>query len=216
MPISDPQQILAMLNWRCATNKFDPTRAIAPAAWGALEQALVLAPSSFGLQPWKFLVVTTPELRRQLRQASYGQAQVTDASHYVVFTGLRTTTADDVDRYLSARCQAHGRTPESFAGYRKVMVDFLAKSWAAPDLGGWNARQVYLALGQFMTAAAMMGIDTCPMEGIDRPTYDRLLGLDASRYTTLCGCAAGFRASDDKYAAAKKVRFPAAEVLEHR
>lgn len=216
MPISDPAHVLALLNWRCATNKFDPTRTIEPAAWAALEQALVLAPSSFGLQPWKFLVVDTPDLRRQLRKASYGQAQVTDASHYVVFTGLRTTTAGDVDRYLSARSQAHGRALESFAGYRKVMVDFLANSWAAPDLGGWNARQVYLALGQFMTAAAMMGIDTCPMEGIDRATYDRLLGLDESRYTTLCGCAAGFRASDDKYAMAKKVRFPAAEVLEHR
>jgi len=215
MPTS-PTELLTQLRWRYATKRFDATKAIPADTWSALEQALLLAPSSFGLQPWKFVVVTTPALKQQLRAASWGQAQVTDASHYVVFAGLRTTTVEDVDRFLQCQSQVRGTPLESMAGYRKVLVDFLAKGWASKDLAAWNARQGYIALGQFMAAAAMIGVDTCPMEGIDMTAYDRILGLDGSRYTTLCGCAAGYRASDDKYATAPKVRFPLGEVIERR
>lgn len=215
MPTS-PNELLTQLRWRYATKRFDATRTIPADTWSALEQALLLAPSSFGLQPWKFVVVTTPALRQQLRAASWGQAQVTDASHYVVFAGLRTTTEADVDRFLQCQSQVRGTPLDSMAGYRKVLVDFLAKGWASKDLAAWNARQGYIALGQLMTAAAMLGVDTCPMEGIDMAAYDRILGLDGSRYTTLCGCAAGYRASDDKYATAAKVRFPLDEVIERR
>ncbi|MFN7589010.1 MAG: NAD(P)H-dependent oxidoreductase [Planctomycetota bacterium] len=215
MPTS-PNELLTQLRWRYATKRFDATKAIPTDTWSALEQALLLAPSSFGLQPWKFVVVTTPALKQQLRAASWGQAQVTDASHYVVFAGLRTTTVEDVDRFLQCQSQVRGTPLESTAGYRKVLVDFLAKGWASKDLAAWNARQGYIALGQFMAAAAMIGVDTCPMEGIDMAAYDRILGLDGSRYTTLCGCAAGYRASDDKYATAPKVRFPLGEVIERR
>ena len=215
MPTS-PNELLTQLRWRYATKRFDATKAIPADTWSALEQALLLAPSSFGLQPWKFVVVTTPAVKQQLRAASWGQAQVTDASHYVVFAGLRTTTEADVDRFLQCQSQVRGTPLESMAGYRKVLVDFLAKGWASKDLAAWNARQGYIALGQFMAAAAMIGVDTCPMEGIDMAAYDRILGLDGSRYTTLCGCAAGYRAADDKYATAAKVRFPLGEVIEHR
>ena len=213
MPTS-PNELLTQLRWRYATKRFDATKTIPADTWSALEQALLLAPSSFGLQPWKFVVVTTPAVKQQLRAASWGQAQVTDASHYVVFAGLRTTTVEDVDRFLQCQSQVRGTPLESTAGYRKVLVDFLAKGWASKDLAAWNARQGYIALGQFMAAAAMIGVDTCPMEGIDMAAYDRILGLDGSRYTTLCGCAAGYRASDDKYATAPKVRFPLGEVIE--
>lgn len=216
MPTTTPDDLLQQLNWRYATKRFDPNRKLAPEVWSALEQALVLAPSSFGLQPWKFLVVETPALRAQLRAASWGQSQVTDASHYVVVTGLRTTTVEDVDRYLHHQAQVRQQPLEVLAGYRQVIVDFLAKGWASADLGAWNARQSYIALGQLMTAAAMLGVDTCPMEGIDMAAYDRLLGLGGSRHQTLCGCAVGYRAADDKYAAATKVRFPLDQVVERR
>lgn len=215
MPTTN-QELLTQLRWRYATKRFDATKTIPADTWTALEQALLLAPSSFGLQPWKFVVAATPAVRQQLRAASWGQAQVTDASHYVVFAGLRTTTVEDVDRFLQCQSQARGTPLESMAGYRKVLVDFLAKGWASKDLAAWNARQGYIALGQFMTAAAMLGVDTCPMEGLDMAAYDRILGLDGTRYTTLCGCAAGYRAADDKYAIAAKVRFPLGEVIEHR
>lgn len=215
-PTNTPEQLLQCLRWRYATKRFDPSRKISDASWQALEQALVLAPSSFGLQPWKFIVVDDPALRADLRTQSWNQSQVTDAHRYVVVTALRTTTADDVDRYLQRTSDVLGRPVESMAGYGKVINDFLVKSWAAKDLFGWNARQAYIALGQFMTSAALLGIDTCPMEGIDANGYDRVLGLHGSRYATLCACAAGYRAADDKYAAAPKVRYPLDEVIERR
>jgi nitroreductase len=211
-----PAELLKQLNWRYATKRFDPAHKVPADVFAALEQALVLAPSSFGLQPWKFFVVETPALRQQLKAASWGQSQVTDASHYVVVAGLRTMTVADVDRYMARQIEVRGGSKESVAGYRDVIVGFVQKAGSAQVLGNWNARQAYIALGQLMTAAAVLGVDTCPMEGIDPAGYDKILGLDGSPYTSLCGCAVGYRAADDKYAGAPKVRFKTNEVIERR
>jgi nitroreductase len=211
-----PQQALAQLQWRYAVKSFDSDKKIPADAWETLEQSLVLAPSSFGLQPWKFLVVDNKELREQLRSASWNQGQVVDADRYVVFAALRTTTDEDVDRFMARTSEVRGTPVESLAGYRNVIADFLLKGWAAKDLFGWNARQAYIALGQFMTTASAMGIDTCPMEGIDMNGYDELLGLKETRYATLCACAVGYRSADDKYAAAPKVRYAHDEIIEYR
>ena len=211
-----PAQVVERLEWRYATKSFDPTKQIPADAWHALEQSLVLAPSSFGLQPWKFLVVEDKNLREQLRAASWNQSQVVDADRFVVFTALRTTTAEDVDRFMQRTSELRGTPVESMQGYRNVIANFLVKGWAAKDLFAWNARQTYLALGQFMTAAALMGIDTCPMEGIDLHGYDELLGLKGSRYATLCACAVGYRAAHDKYGEAVKVRYAHDDIVERR
>lgn len=218
-PMSQPisaADLRERLQWRYATKQFDPNRSIEPEVWQALEDALVLSPSSFGLQPWKFLVVEDPVVRQQLRAASWGQSQITDSSKLVVFLGLRTVTIADIDRYLARTGEVRGLPVATFDGYRKVLVNFIEKGWAAKDLAGWNARQVYIALGQFMTAAAMLGVDTCPMEGIDMGAYDRVLGLADSPFTTLCSCTAGHRAATDKYAAVPKVRYPQEQVIERR
>jgi nitroreductase len=211
-----PAEVLQQLQWRYAVKSFDSSKKIPADAWQVLEQSLVLAPSSFGLQPWKFITVTDNNLREQLRAASWNQSQVVEADRYVVFAALRTTTEDDVDRFMQRTSEVRGMSVESMAGYRNVIADFLVSGWAAKDLFGWNARQTYIALGQFMTAAAAMGIDTCPMEGIDMFGYDELLNLKDTRYATLCACAVGYRAADDKYGAAPKVRYPLDEVIERR
>jgi nitroreductase len=211
-----PAEVLQQLQWRYAVKSFDSSKKIPADAWQVLEQSLVLAPSSFGLQPWKFITVADNNLREQLRAASWNQSQVVEADRYVVFAALRTTTEDDVDRFMQRTSEVRGMSVESMAGYRNVIADFLVSGWAAKDLFGWNARQTYIALGQFMTAAAAMGIDTCPMEGIDMFGYDELLNLKDTRYATLCACAVGYRAADDKYGAAPKVRYPLDEVIERR
>ena len=95
----------AHLNWRYATKQFDPAKTIAPELWTALEVALVLTPSSYGLQPWKFLIVTSPELKAQLQPFSWNQSQVTDCSHYVVFAIKKNLTAEDVDRFIARIAQ---------------------------------------------------------------------------------------------------------------
>ena len=216
--MSDPvpvrvEDVVAGLRWRYAVKKFDATRKIPAATWQALEDALVLSPSSFGLQPWGFFVVENADLRRQLVAASWNQHQVVDASHLVVFAVKKGLGPADVERYIARTVEVRGLPASTFAGYQKAILGFLATPGF--DVDAWSAKQLYLALGQFMTSAALLGIDTCPMEGLDPAAYDRILGLPARGYATFCACPAGYRSPDDRYALAPKVRFAASEVI-HR
>src|SRR5262249_47038792 len=124
----------------------------------------------------------------------------------------KVLTTEDVDRWMARIVEVRGVAPETLAGYRKGILAYLGKS-PTEKIADWSARQLYLALGQFMTSAAVMGIDTCPMEGIEPAKYDEILGLPSRGLATVVACAAGYRAPDDKYAGAKKVRFPASSVL---
>ncbi len=210
-----PSDLLAALNWRYATKKFDPSRTIPAEIWSALEQSLVLTPSSFGIQPWKFLVVTDPAVRDRLVPVSWGQTQPKDASHLVVFAVRRDLPESHIDRYLARTAELRGTTVEALAPFRKMMVGSLDGARAKGHLDTWQTHQIYIALGQFMAAAAVLGVDTCPMEGIEPAKYDEVLGLGGSGFDTVVACAAGFRAADDKYATLAKVRFPASEVVQH-
>jgi len=203
------------LEWRYATKKFDATKKIPKETWNALERSLVLAPSSYGLQPWKFIVVGNPELREKLSAASWGQRQPVDCSHFVVFAGRKNLDAKDLERYISRSAEVRRVTPESLKGYASVISGSLDRARAGGFLDSWMARQVYIALGEFMTAAALLQVDTCPMEGLEPAKYDEILGLSGLGYGTLCACAAGYRAKDDKYATEPKVRFKESEVLLH-
>jgi len=209
------KELLDALSGRYATKKFDPLRAIPDDAWAALERALVLAPSSFGLQPWRFVVVNDKSTREALLPHSWNQRQVVDASRLVVFAARTTVNADDVNRHLDRVAEVRGVPRASLDAYGSMMLGFVEKPAPGFDLGAWAARQVYIALGQFMASAALLGVDTCPMEGIDAAAYDRVLGLTAQGYRTWCVCPAGYRASDDHYAAQPKVRYPHEMVLRH-
>jgi nitroreductase len=211
-PIAD-SQLLTALNWRYATKKFDPAKKIPAASWAALEQALVLAPSSFGLQPWQFVVVSDPAVRQKLVAVSWGQTQVADASHLVVFAFKKDLGAADVEKLIAHTVATRGGSPAALDGYKGMMLQSLAGAKAAGTLDAWQSRQVYIALGQFMAAAAVLGDDTCPLEGISPDKYDEILGLRGTGFETVVACVAGHRAADDAYAGAAKVRFPADELV---
>ncbi len=211
MPSLTPTDAVAALQWRYATKKFDPTQTIAPETWGALEQSLILSPSSFGLQPWRFLVVTDVTLREKLLPASWNQKQVTDASHLVVFARKHGLTEADVDAYLESVVAIRRVQPDSLAGMRKMIVGFLGQPNF--DAAAWANNQVYLALGVFLTTAAMLGIDACPIEGFLPAKYDEILPLKQDGYASVVVAAAGYRAADDKYATLPKVRYSANEMV---
>lgn len=215
-PIADQETILSRLTWRYAVKKFDPARKIAPEMWSALERALVLSPSSFGLQPWHFVVITDPSLRTTLRTSSWNQSQITDASHLVVFSRRTEMTPADIERHVARTAQVRGVDPASLSGFRASMMGWLEKPAPGFDVGAWASRQTYIALGFFLSTAAMLGVDACPMEGIDAAAYDRTLGLREKGYATVCVATAGYRAADDPYAAQPKVRFPLEEVISRR
>lgn len=207
--------VLQQLKWRYATKKFDTSKKISESTWHVLEQSLVLAPSSFGLQPWKFFVVTGPELRQELVNHSWGQKQVVDASHLVVLAIKKGINTEDVDRYLARQAEVHQVPIENLQKYGDVVKGFLEKPPYPLDMDAWSTRQVYLALGQLMTAAAMLGIDTCPMEGFNPAKYDELLGLTAQGYASVVVCTLGYRAEDDKYASLPKVRYETEDVVSY-
>jgi len=205
--------LLNQLQWRYATKGFDSTRQIPEGTWQTLERVLVLTPSSFGLQPWKFFVVSNKKLREQLLSASWGQRQVVDASCLVVFAIKNNLTPRDVDRYVARITEVRHLKAESLNDFRGMMMGFVSQAKDGFDINGWSARQAYIALGNFMTAAALLGVDTCPMEGFEPAKYDDILGLKKLGYSAVVLCAAGFRAADDQSASFPKVRFEKNEVV---
>ena len=207
--------LLNQLRWRYATKQFDPTRKISAEDWRTLEESLVLTPSSFGLQPWRFIVVTDQAMKEKLVPVSWGQRQLADASHIVVFAIKKDLGANEVDRYLGRIAQVRGVSVESLNGFRDVLVGFLAQPTDQFNSATWAAKQAYIALGNFLTSAALLGVDTCPLEGIEPPRYDEILGLAEQGYQTVVVAAAGYRATGDKYATLPKVRFAPEEVITH-
>ena len=207
-----PAQFLASLEWRYATKAFD-TRKLPEATWAALEESLRLTPSSYGLQPWKFIVVNDPALRAKLRPVSWNQSQVTDASHLVVFARRTEVTETDVNEFFNQMVSERQADATKLEPYRQMMLGGVVKGKDAAAQKDWAARQLYIALGQLMGAAAAMAIDTCPLEGIDPDAYTEILGLKGTGYEVVVACAVGYRSSEDKYAGMKKIRFPAARVI---
>ncbi len=208
------QEIENALKWRYATKKFDSSKKISAQNWKILEQALILSPSSYGLQPWKFIVVESPEVRKQLTAVSWGQTQVEDCSHYVVMAAKTSMDENYIQKFISHAAKVRGVGEQSMDAYKGMMVGDLVKGPRNTVIAEWAARQAYIALGTLMMVAAMQGVDSCPMEGIDPGKYDEILKVKGTGYRVLCACALGYRSPEDKYALAAKVRFDSAEVIQ--
>lgn len=207
--------LLDSLNWRYATKAFDPARKISPADWSTLEQALVLTPSSFGLQPWKFVVITDQTVKDSLVPVSWGQRQVADASHIVVMAVKTEIGEADVTAYMENTAKTRGIPIESMDGFKNIILGFIANPPFGLTVKDWVTRQAYISLGNLMTSASLLGIDTCPMEGFDPEKYNEILGLTKLGLRSVVTCPVGYRAESDKYASLPKVRFPASELVLH-
>lgn len=210
-PIST-DSLLKQLNWRYAVKKFDPARAIAQPTWAALEQSLVLTPTSYGLQPLRFVVITDPAVKAKLPALSWNQTQPRDCSHMVVFAARKGITPADVERYVDRIVEIRKAPREALNDYKNMMLGTVTKT-PADRLDEWTARQAYIALGFFLQSAALLGVDACPMEGIVHSEYDKLLGLPEKGYSTVVAAAAGYRAADDWLAPLPKVRFDAKDLV---
>jgi nitroreductase len=208
--------LLAALRWRYATKKFDPAKKIDASTWAVLEETLILTPTSYGMQPVKFLVLNDPALRAQLVPVSWGQTQPADCSHFVVMAARAQNTEADVTHFIARMAEVRGMAAEALDGFKNVLLGDVVHGPRGNVALEWATRQAYIALGNFMTAAALLGVDTCPMEGFEPAKYDEILGLPAQGFRAVVACAAGYRAADDKYAALPKVRFPANELIENR
>lgn len=211
---TDLNQIKKALEWRYAVKSFDPTKKISADKWEVLEDSLVLSPSSYGLQPWKFLIVENKELREKLKPFSWNQTQVTDASHLVVFTTLKEITPDYIKEFIQRNMDVRNVPHDAVAGYEGMMIKNIVEGMDKDYVRTWNQRQSYIAMGFLLETAALLEIDTVAMEGITPKAYDEILGLDNTPYATVSAVALGYRSTEDKYQFAKKVRFEREKVIQ--
>lgn len=213
METTTPDMLLNQLRWRYAVKKFDSTKKIDAGTWDALEEALVLSPSSYGLQPWKFFVVENADIRQQLLPASWGQSQIVDASHLVVFAVKNGVNPADAARLITRTSSVRGIPEAALDGYKQMMTGTLTRS-TPTEIDVWMSRQIFIALGVFLTSCAMVGVDACPMEGFQPEKYDEILGLTAQGYSSRVVATAGYRAADDGNATLPKVRYEREEIVE--
>ena len=212
MPTLSNDQLISAFNWRYATKAFDASRTLPEDVWTTLQEAMRLSPSSFGLQPWHFLHVKSTDLREKLLPHTWGQRQVTDCSHYLVLCTRTDIEVPFVEEFISSTAEQRGVTKESLQGYQDVVVDFITQLTPAERVQ-WGQRQTYLALQRLMDSAALLEVDTCPIEGFVPEKYDEILDLPSKNLTASVCCALGYRSPEDKYAELAKVRYSTEKVF---
>jgi nitroreductase len=205
------KEIINALNWRYAVRVFDPSKKVSDEDITTILNSGRLAPSSIGLEPWKFIVVENQDLRLKMKDASFGQVKVTDASHIIVIA--RRTDYDKLSPELVSRAmKIQNKTKEDLEGL-KNMADGAIFKKEGNGIESWITAQTYIPLGMMIQTAALLNVDTGPMEGFDPQKIDEILGLKSKNLTVSTILAVGYR-GDDKYATLPKIRRDFDEVVE--
>lgn len=192
-------------NWRYATKKFDATRKVSADDINILKEAIRLSASSYGLQPYKVIFVETQTLRAQLQPAAWGQSQITDASHLVVFANITDFGNHQIDAAIENLTKTRGLAADALKGYG----DFIKSKISTLPLENrntWTSKQTYLALGNLLNAAASLKIDVTPMEGFEPEKINAILELDKLGLNASLIATIGYRAAEDATQHYAKVR----------
>lgn len=197
--------LLDALNWRYAVKRMNGETVPADKIENILE-ATRLAPSSMGLQPYSVIVISNPELKKQLQPAAYNQPQIIEASHLLVFAAWENVTEAHIDAYIQDIVATRGITAESLEGFRASMMGIVTGR-SEQQKHEWAARQAYIAFGTAIAAAAVEQVDATPMEGFVPDQVDAVLGLKEKGLRSVTILALGYRNSEQDFMAnAKKVR----------
>ena len=197
--------LLENLNWRYATKKFDATKKISADDLNTLKEAVRLAASSYGLQPFKVVLVENPEIREQLKTAAYGQTQITDASHLFVFANDLNAGPESVAAYIKNISETRGLPTEALGGFADMMNGVISNlSQEAKNI--WTSKQTYIALGTLLAAAAELKIDATPMEGFNPVQFNEILGFGKLGLNAAVIATVGYRHDEDEAQHYKKVR----------
>ncbi|MEM9821759.1 MAG: NAD(P)H-dependent oxidoreductase [Bacteroidota bacterium] len=198
-------ELIKNLNWRYATKQFDPTKKVSESDLENIKEAIRLSASSYGLQAYKVLIVEDQALREKLKPAAWGQSQITDASHLLVFCSYQDVKGEDVEELFDLKAEAYGKDKSDFEGY----INFIkgkTTEMSAEQKGLWNARQTYIALGNLLAACAELKIDACPMEGFDSQAFGELLNLEEQGLNATVLATIGYRSTEDQTQHLPKVR----------
>ncbi len=205
---------LDKLNWRYATKKFDSSKKISAENLNTLLEAIKLSASSYGLQPYHIFVIEDKDIRAKLKPVSWGQSQITDASQIIVFANKTGVREELIDDYMNNVSSTRGIEKEDLKGYSDFMKSKLMQL-SNTEKEVWTANQVYIALGNAMTIAAELEIDTCPMEGFEPEQYNKILGLNEKQLNAAVVLAVGYRSEEDQTQHHPKVRRAKEELFTH-
>jgi len=200
-------------NWRYATKKFNSEKKISEADFEILKDAIQLSSSSYGLQPYKVLIVENEEIRKQLQPASWGQSQIVDASHLLVFANITNVDEEYINNFAQNVATTRNIPFENVKGYADFMIGKIT-TLTPGEQAIWTAKQTYLALGNLLNAAAELKIDVTPMEGFDPKQYDEILGLTEKGLHASLVATVGYRHHEDDTQHYIKVRKPKSELFE--
>jgi nitroreductase/dihydropteridine reductase len=198
-------KLIEDLKWRYATKKFDPTKKITDEDLEIIKESLRLVPSSYGLQPLKYLLIEDSNLRQQLREKSFNQSQITDASNLLIICAKSEITEEFIDNYIASIAQIRAVSIDSISGFGSYMKKEIL-SMEKHKMTEWNARQAYISLGQILHVCASLRIDAAPMEGFQKEAYDEILKLEQQGLQSVLVCPMGYRSSEDMNQKLVKVR----------
>ena len=204
-------ELLKALDWRYAVKRFSE-EIIPDATIVDLIRATSLTPSCYGLQPYQIIQVNDASVREKLLAHSWGQDKVVECSHLFVFAVSTAGIESIVDRYLHQQAHINNQALSELEDFRAYLIRTLGGKTPA-QVVDWAHRQAYIALGNLLTSAAVSGVDTCPMEGIDPAGFDEVLSLQARDLTTSVACTLGYRDSSDNNALKPKIRFANSDFL---
>ena len=206
-------KVIDDLNWRYATKKFDANKTLPTNTVEVIKESLRLTPTSYGLQPLKFLIIENDAIRNQLREASYNQNQVVDASLLIVICSNLDVASVDIENYMGNIRDTRELSPESTKGFESSLKMSVA-SLSSEEVKQWNSKQAYIALGQLLHTCATLHVDALPMEGFEADKYDQILKLESKNLTTTLVCPVGYRSQDDEAQHRKKVRKSISDIIE--
>ena len=201
-------------NWRYATKKFDATKKVSDEDLETLLEATRLSASSYGLQPYHIYIITDQDIRERLKPVSWGQSQLTDASHILVFANATDFADELIDDYLTNVSETRNIPAEGLKGYGDFMKSKLLEL-PKEVKSTWTAKQVDWALGNAIQAAAELHLDTCAMEGFEPEKYNEILGLSKKNQNAAVVLAVGYRSSEDDTQHYAKVRKSTSELFTH-
>lgn len=206
-------KVVESLQWRYATKKFDPNKKLTEAQVEDLLDVLNLTPTSYGLQPLKFIRVKNQTIRKKLVEYSWNQKQVEDASDLIVICIEDQLNEEFIDQYIAriAKLRNQDTNLPRFESFKSMLMKII--DWSNHDYQNWARKQAYIALGNLMTSCAVEKIDACPMEGFDPVKYDEVLGLREIGLHSVLVCPIGFRSDEDPNSKLAKVRKARHEII---
>ncbi|NJB82797.1 NAD(P)H-dependent oxidoreductase [Wenyingzhuangia aestuarii] len=205
--------LIKNLEWRYATKKFDSSKKVSSENLELIKKAIQLSASSYGLQLYKILIIESKALRQKLKSASWGQDQITEASHLIVFCNYTDVNDKHIEGFLNMTAKSQGIEVKNLSGYGDFMKSKI-KKMTRSDSFHWTSRQTYLALGNLLSECAELKIDSCPMEGFEPEKYNEILGLSKQGLNAAVIATIGYRSDEDHTQNRPKVRKPLNELFE--